>query len=171
MKSICLCVVISFILTGFINPENSSNASVKNFSGVQGDVSEFLYDTVPVKKSYLDLSSGQTIEIWYDVAGLRTLNKKTGATVEFYVNTTTNDTVFGKGKYVVNGYMIRAGDGKWKFDDGKLKVDGDELKLKIGDQKLKIDGDEIKVKGKGAKLKAEDGEKKSVSSDSSRVDK
>lgn len=117
-------------------------------------------DTVPSKTMYRDLGTGEVITIWYDAAGIRTLNKKTGAPVDFYINTSTNDTVFGRGRFIVNGYVIKDGEGKWKLDDAKLKVDGDELKLKVGDQKLKIDGDEIKIKGNGIKVKSEKGEVK-----------
>lgn len=122
-------------------------------------------DTVPAKTVYRDLNSGETIDIWYDAVGMRTLNKKTGAPVEFYINTATNDTVFGRGRFVVNNYVIRGEDGKWQLNDGKVKVDGDELKVKVGDQKLKIDGDEIKIKSNGVKMKSEDGELKVKSKD------
>ena len=127
------------------------------------------YDTVPSQASYLDLTTGQSIDIWYDAAGMRTLNKQTGGPVEFYVNKNTNDTVFGRGKFVVNGYVIKGDDGKWKLNDGKVKVDGDELKIKVGDQKLKIDGDEIKIKKNGVKAKSEDGKVKVKTKDGAKA--
>lgn len=114
-----------------------------------------VYDTVPNKSVYRDLNTRETIDIWYDRVGMRTLNKKSGESVEFYINTSTNDTVFGRGRFIVNNYVIKGDDGKWKLDDGKVKVDGDELKVKVGDQKFKIDGDEIKIKGNGIKAKSE----------------
>ena len=122
-------------------------------------------DTVPGSTVYRDLNTGEAIDIWYDAVGMRTLNKKTGAPVEFYINTSTNDTVFGRGRFVVNNYVIKGDDGKWKLNDGKVKVDGDELKVKVGDQKLKIDGDEIKIKANGVKMKSEAGELKVKSKD------
>lgn len=136
-----------------------SKESQQRFSmPISPDVIFHIKDTVPNKIIYRDLNTGETVDIWYDAVGIRTLNKKTGAPVEFYINTATNDTVFGRGRFVVNGYVIKGDDGKWKLDDGKVKVDGDELKVKVGDQKFKIDGDEIKIKGKGVKAKSEDGE-------------
>lgn len=74
--------------------------------------------------------------------GMRTLNKKNGAPVDFYINTSTNDTVLGRGRF-----------------------DGDELKVKVGNQKFKIDGDEIKIKENGVKAKMDDGEVKVKSRD------
>ncbi|MGZ5134761.1 MAG: hypothetical protein ACXWCG_06415 [Flavitalea sp.] len=74
------------------------------------------------------------------------------------MNQNTNETVFVRGKFLVNGHVVKGGDGKWKLNDGKVKVEGDELKVKVGDQKLKIDGDEIKIKANGVKAKSEDGE-------------
>ena len=128
-------------------------------------------DTVPNKTVYRDLNTGETIDIWYDAVGIRTLNKKTGAPVEFYINTTTNDTVFGRGRFVVNSYVVKGEDGKWKLDDAKVKVDGDELKVKVGDQKFKIDGDEVKIKGKGGKAKYEDDKTKVKIKDSTKSER
>ena len=164
MKTIYLSFAGMFTLGGLITFE--SNESFKTGSKpTSGEVYCMVKDTVPNKTVYRDLNTGETIEIWYDAAGIRTLNKKTGAPVEFYINTTTNDTVFGRGRFVVNSYVIKGEDGKWKLDDGKVKVDGDELKVKVGDQKFKIDGDDIKIKGNGVKAKTEDGEIKVKSKD------
>ena len=164
MKTIYLSFAGMFTLGGLITFDSN-----EAFEAITKPTSEQVYsmveDTVPNKTVYRDLNTGETIDIWYDAAGIRTLNKKTGAPVEFYINTTTNDTVFGRGRFVVNSYVIKGEDGKWKLDDGKVKVDGDELKVKVGDQKFKIDGDDIKVKGNGVKAKTEDGEIKVKSKD------
>jgi hypothetical protein len=114
------------------------------------------------------LNTGEAIDIWYDKVGMRTLNKKTGGPVEFHINTSTKDTVFGRGRFIVNNYVIKGDDGKWKLDDGKVKVDGDELKVKVGDQKFKVDGDEIKIKSKDGKAKYEDDKIKIKTKDSTR---
>lgn len=160
MKTIYLFIAGTLAVSSLIIFEGKG--SIERYSTpVSSDlISTMAEDTVPNKTVYRDLNTGETLDIWYDAVGIRTLNKKTGAPVEFYINTATNDTVFGRGRFVVNGYVIKADDGKWKLDDGKVKIDGDELKVKVGDQKFKIDGDEIKIKGNGIKAKSEDGELK-----------
>lgn len=152
MKTICMFLAGGLMLSTFLSFENLHSYKNSTSSDV---ISRITRDTVPVKIQYRDLNTGETIDIWYDAVGLRTLNKKTGAPVEFYINTSTNDTVFGRGKFIVNGYVTKGNDGKWKLIDGKVKVDGDELKVKVGDQKLKIDGDKIKIKKDGIKAKSE----------------
>ena len=59
--------------------------------------------TQPADAMYKDLTSGEMIDIWYDAVAMRCRNKKTGAPVEFYIDTSTNDTVFGTGRFIVNG--------------------------------------------------------------------
>ena len=154
MKTTFVSLAIALGLSSVVLAESKQNSILLPAS----PVSTVLKDTVPGKTIYKDLGMGETVEIWYDAVGLRTLNKKTGAPIEFYVNTSTRDTVFGRGRFVVNSYILKGDDGKWKLDDGKVKVDGDELKVKVGNQKFKIDGDEIKIKGNGIKAKSDDGE-------------
>ena len=164
MKTIYLSVAGMFTMGGLVTFDGSE-AFKAVANQTSQEVSFMVGDTVPNKTVYRDLNTGETIDIWYDAVGIRTLNKKTGTPVEFYINTSTNDTVFGRGRFVVNSYVIKGEDGKWKLDDGKVKVDGDELKVKVGDQKFKIDGDDVKIKGNGVKAKTEDGEIKVKSKD------
>lgn len=159
MKTIFVSLMGVLALTGFLTFDSINSSKVLGGYSSVTEISYETNDTVPTIV-YRDLNTGESINVWYDAVGMRTLNKKTGALVDFYVNTSTNDTVFGRGKFVVNGYVIQGDDGKWKLNDGKVKVDGDELKVKVGDQKLKIDGDEIKIKSNGVKAKSEDGEVK-----------
>ena len=97
---------------------------------------------------YLDLTSGEYIKIDKDDNG-RVLNSKTKEPVYIYVDTKTHDTIYGATGKVINGYVVRTGEGKYKYDvDGeyKKKVDGDEVKIKDGDTKTKIEDGEKKVK-------------------------
>ena len=165
MKTMYLCFAGVFAVGGSMAFEGKESLKRLSIPASENGVYSIVQDTVPNKTIYQDLNTGETIDIWYDAVGIRTLNKKTGAPVEFYINKATNDTVFGRGRFVVNGYVVKGDDGKWKLDDGKVKVDGDELKVKVGGQKFKIDGDEIKVKGNGVKAKSEDGEVKVKSKD------
>lgn len=110
--------------------------------------------------TYIDLNSGDTLDYWYDTDKKIVMNRTTNSPVDFYINTNTGDTVFGKGRFVVNGLLLQGDDGKWKFNEDKVKIDGDELKIKDGNRKLKIDGDEIKIKEGGRKIKSEGNEVK-----------
>lgn len=104
---------------------------------------------------YYDLTEGEYIEVEKDDKG-RMVNKETHDPVYIYVDTKTKDTIYGANGKVINGYIVKTEDGKYKYDgedeykikdgDYKKKVDGDEVKIKDGDTKIKIDGDEKKVK-------------------------
>ena len=113
-----------------------------------------------VSYTFIDLNSGDTLDYWFDTEKKTIMNRTNGVPVEFYVNTYTGDTVYGRGRFVVNGLVLKGEDGKWKFDESKVKIDKDELKIKDGNRKLKIDGDEIKVKEGGKKVKLDGDEGK-----------
>jgi hypothetical protein len=110
--------------------------------------------------TYIDLNTGDTLDYFYDSEKRTVMNRTSGLPVDFYINTTTGDTVYGRGRFVVNGLLLQGNDGKWKFNENKVKIDKDELKIKDGNRKLKIDGDEIKIKEDGRKIKADDKEVK-----------
>ena len=125
-----------------------------------------------VAYTFIDLNTGDTLDYWFDTEKKTIMNRTTGVPVEFYVNTNTRDTVYGRGRFVVNGLLLQGEDGKWKFDETKVKIDKDELKIKDGNRKLKIDGDDVKVKEGGKKVKLEDGEGKVKDGDTkAKVDK
>lgn len=127
-------------------------------------------DTLPEKPKYVDIYTGEPIEIWYDTGKHMTMNQATRMPVEFYINTSNWDTVYGRGQFVVNNFIIRDVDGRYKLDENKVKIDGDEIKIKDGDRKLKIDGEEFKLKDGDLKIKhdMEDGEGK-IKSDSTKI--
>lgn len=110
--------------------------------------------------TYIDLNSGDTLDYWYDSDKKIVMNRTSNQPIDFYINTYTGDTVYGRGRFVVNGLLLQGEDGKWKFNEDKVKIDGDELKIKDGSRKLKIDGDDIKVKDGNKKIKGENGEMK-----------
>src|SRR5215203_1198658 len=110
--------------------------------------------------TYIDLNSGDTLDYWYDTDKKIVMNRTTNVPVDFYINTYTGDTVYGRGRFVVNGLLLQGEDGKWKFDETKVKIDKDELKIKDGKRKLKIDGEDIKIKDGNKKLKSEGNEAK-----------
>ena len=79
------------------------------------------------------------------------MNKKTYSAVndepvDLYVNVATGDTIYGEGRFVVNNYVVKTEDGKYKLDNKKVKIDGDEIKIKEGNKKFNMSADEMKIK-------------------------
>lgn len=111
----------------------------------------------------MDLNTGETIDVYYDVATWRTINKANSEPVDFYVisypATATYDTVHGITGLVVNNMITKNGEGKWAFDDTKVKWDGKELKMKDKyGRKVKWEKGELKVKDWNSKYKSEKGD-------------
>jgi hypothetical protein len=96
---------------------------------------------------YLDLNTGKPVELIKDENTGMMVNKETKQPVALYVDTRTNDTIYGATGEVVNGYVIKMNDGKYEYDDDyKRKVEDDEAKIKTDAKKVKSDDEENKVK-------------------------
>jgi hypothetical protein len=150
----------------FRNEDNNPRLHSKMVSARFGTIS----DTVPKKPVYVDIYTGEPIEIISNPQTLTTLNAKTNLPVEFYINTSNWDTVYGRGQFVVNNLIKKDLLGKYQLDENKVKIDGDELKIKNGSRKLKIDGDDVKIKDGDSKFKLDmkDGEGK-IKADSAKI--
>lgn len=115
------------------------------------------------KSAYYDLNRDEDIELVKDERGLM-VEANTRETPYIYVNNETHDTIFGATGKVINGHVIRLEDGKYKYDDVKVKLDEDgDFKLKDGDYKKKVEADgDVKVKDgdKKTKIDSETGEVK-----------
>ena len=92
------------------------------------------------QERYLDLTAGKYIEVEKDEKTGRMVNSETHEPVYIYVDTKTNDTIYGASGKVINGYVVKTSDGKYKYDGD------DEYKIKDGDYKKKVDGDEVRSK-------------------------
>lgn len=105
---------------------------------------------------YVDLSSGEKVELVKDEETGLMVHADTRKPVYMYVDTRTNDTIYGSTGKVVNGQVRRTDDGSWQYtgdykyknddEDVKIKVEDGEYKYKSGDVKIKIDEDGKKVK-------------------------
>jgi hypothetical protein len=104
---------------------------------------------------YVDLSTGQPVDLYYDAKTRRTYSAMTNEPVEFYVDKNTNDTIYGRGRYIVNNYIVRSNDGMYRLDAAKIKMDKDDIKIKDGNKKFKMDQSNMKMKGAGEKMKAD----------------
>ena len=106
---------------------------------------------------FLNLTSGEEVMVTQDENG-QSVDKESGKPVLLYVNTRTNDTIYGPTGKVVNGNLAyNEDDNVFVYDAGerKIKIDGGEFKLKAGDVKIKkdLDGGEYKYKDDDVKIK------------------
>lgn len=104
---------------------------------------------------YIDLRTGQPVELYYDPKARRTYSAVTNEPVEFYIDVSTGDTIYGRGRYVVNNYIMRSDDGMYKLDANKIKMDKDDIKIKEGNKKFKMDKSNMKMKGTEMKMKGD----------------
>lgn len=139
--------------------QDANNTSDVNEDTLATDQSAV--DTTPKPNSqYVDLKTGQPVDLYYSPKKKRTYSETTNEPVDLYVNTATSDTIYGQGRYVVNGYIVKTADGTYKLDDRKIKIDGDEIKIKEGDKKFKMEDGEMKIKDGDAKAKMDEDESK-----------
>ena len=137
--------------------------------------------TTTTTTQYVDLNTGNTVELKKDESTGQMVSMATGEPVDFYVDMNTRDTFYGKTGTVVNNAIIRNDDMKYELDGTKTKWDGNELKIEYadgskvkadedeykyksadGDTKVKVDDDDKKIKTPDQKIKIEDGEVQKV---------
>ena len=118
------------------------------------------------KGAYVDLRTGESIEIEKDPVTGEWLNADTKEPVYIYVDTRNNDTIYGLTGATINGHVVKEKDVYW-FDEDldkeyKVKNEDGDYKLKIGDDyKVKVEDDgDMKIKKGNKKIKIDDGEKK-----------
>jgi hypothetical protein len=112
------------------------------------------------KDRYLNLSTGKPVQVVKDEQTGVMIDKETKEPVYIYVDTKTQDTIYGKTGEVINGHVVLNGDKEYVFDeDEKLKTGGNgSVEYKDGDYKVKIEKDaDMKVKNGDRKVKT-DGE-------------
>jgi hypothetical protein len=109
----------------------------------------------------VDLASGETIDIYYDTLSWKTMNKTSSMPVDYYIirysdNTTPPDTVHGVTGIIVNNMIQKNTDGKWMFNEARVKWDGKEFKMKDKyGRKVKWEAGSLKIKDWNSKYKSE----------------
>lgn len=111
------------------------------------------------KSGYYDLNTGKSITLVKDENTGLMLDDETKQPVYIYVNRKTKDTLYGATGEVINGQVVKTGDGTYKYGSLTIKEDSDgDIKIKDGDYKRKIDADgDVKEKDEDGKTKT-DGE-------------
>src|SRR5689334_15376557 len=66
---------------------------------------------------YVDLKTGQPVDLYYDSKKKKTYSAGNDEPVDLYVNVATGDTIYGEGRFVVNNYIVKTEDGKYKLDN------------------------------------------------------
>jgi hypothetical protein len=123
-------------------------------------ITGFVQAQITPSYTIVDLNSGQSIYVYYDDATWRTVNKATNEPVEYYIVRYNDpvypaDTVHGITGLIVNNLIWKNDEGKWKFNDAKVKWDGDELKMKDKyGRKVKWEKGALKIKDWNSKYKS-----------------
>ena len=116
------------------------------------------------KDRYINLSTGKAIEVEKDNVTGAMVDKTTKEPVYIYVDTRSNDTIYGKTGEVINGHVVMGSDKQYVYDnDIKVDLDANSVEYKDGDQKVEIekDGDiKIKTGDKKVKIDGKTGKKK-----------
>src|SRR4051794_17164033 len=71
---------------------------------------------------YLDLNTGETVELKKDSATGLMVNAETGKPVHIYVDTKTHDTIYGATGQIINGKVVKANNGKYTYPEGDVKI-------------------------------------------------
>ncbi len=153
-KSILSLVIIASIFAACNNAKNTSEESDSTMNGSEDGMMIVEKPTVQAGE-YVNLSTGQKVYVIADPMTGVAIDSITQIPIEFYYNPITLDTIYQNGLRV-NNMLINLGDGKYKLDDMKIKIDGDEIKIKSDSSKVKIDGTEMKIKSGDQKTKVTD---------------
>jgi hypothetical protein len=158
MKNLTCLAAASILLLGVSACNNQKNASADATEAINNNNEMTVVDKPIIKAGkYINLSTGADVYIIRDSISGVAIDSLSRNPVQFYYDPITLDTLFANG-LVVNNMLINDGDGKYRLDDTKIKIDGDEIKIKNGDSKIKIDGDDRKIKDENGKIKVDDNE-------------
>ena len=114
---------------------------------------------------YIDLRTGQPVDLYYSPKYNRTYSIITNEPIDYYVNIATGDTVYGRGRYIVNNYLVRTPEGMYRLDDKRIKMDKNDIKMKDGNMKLKMDKGKMKTKDADGKMKMDKDDSKMKTGD------
>lgn len=163
-KTILYSLIIGLGALASCNNDKSASTDVDSTMDVNSDGMVRVEKPTVRSGEYVNLSSGQKVYIIADPATGIAVDSITQIPVEFYYDPITLDTIYQNG-LVVNRMLINQGDGKYKLDDMKIKIDGDEIKIKTDSTKIKMDKDTYKEKTSDGKTKITDDAAKMKSDD------
>lgn len=140
----------------------ASTDSITTESTESQNVSTASYEVVP--GNYVNLNTGKTVHIIRDPQTGYAMDSIANTPVEFYINPSTNDTLYQNGM-IVNHSLVKT-NGKWDLsEDAKVKIKDDKVKIEDDSTKIKVTDDKTKIKSGDYKQKVEDGETKTKNGD------
>jgi len=86
---------------------------------------------------FLDLKTGQPVDLQYDNKTSMMYNRSTGRPVNFFINN-TGDTISSRGFYVVNNYLTKSND-DYMIDKTKASLRENKLWGTKSNQELELD--------------------------------
>ena len=97
---------------------------------------------------YLDLNTGKHISIEKDPKTGYMVDADSKKPVDIYVDNETKDTIYGRNGEVINGKVVKTGDGVYEYHyvSERAAENSGDIKIKDGDTKIKIKDGEKKVK-------------------------
>ncbi len=87
---------------------------------------------------YKDIRSGSPLSLRVDDVTGMVVNKETGRPVDFFVNSTTGDTVAAQGGYIVNNFLMLQ-DSTYKIDESRVTLREKKMWDVQGNKELMID--------------------------------
>src|SRR6185436_4300213 len=109
---------------------------------ITGLVTMSLWTACHPQDRYLDLNTGDRVDLEKDSNTGLMVRRDTKKPVAIYVDTKTNDTIYGLTGKVINGHVVKLGEWKYKYDNDEYKIKNDEADYK---KKVEKDGD-VKIK-------------------------
>ncbi|HCN85244.1 MAG TPA: hypothetical protein DIT07_16740 [Sphingobacteriaceae bacterium] len=159
MKTSLNLLCAASLLVAVTSCSNKQNSEASTDSTAASSETRVTATAAVVPGSYVDLATGKTVYIITDPETGYAMDSIAKVPIEFYVNPSTNDTLYMTGE-VVNHSLVNT-NGTWSLSpDAKMKIDGDKMKIKDGDTKIKVDGNNSKVKEGDYKQKVDDGDSK-----------
>lgn len=154
-KTILNLLTIACVFAACNNNQKSTSKEVDSTRNGSNDGMITIKKSTVKSGTYVNLSTGQKVYVIADPITGVAIDSITQIPIEFYYNPITLDTIYQNG-LTVNHMLINLGNGKYKLDDMKIKIDGDEIKIKTDTSKIKIDGTDMKIKSGDQKTKITD---------------
>lgn len=142
MKTILTCLLFSSIIitaTAQTNPQPRPQPQPAQPQPTQPQSQQPPLNNKPGNQPglFLDLKTGQPVDLRYDSKTSMMYNRSTGRPVNFFINN-TGDTISSRGFYIVNNYLSKSND-DYMIDKTKASMRENKLWGIKSNQELKLD--------------------------------
>jgi len=164
MKKSILSLLMAASVFAACNNNKNASEDADSMANVSEDGMVMVEKPTVKSGEYVNLSTGEKVYVIPDPITGVAIDSITQIPIEFYYDPITLDTLYQNG-LPVNNMLVSLGDGKYKLDDMKIKIDSDKIKIKTDTSKIKVDGEEMKIKSGDEKTKIDGSEMKMKSDD------